>query len=55
VRHNQELICHALYLSKDAEFLKINDKAFKDFIVEQLNVTKEEESRLSCILEELTR
>jgi hypothetical protein len=55
VRHNHELICNVLYLSRDAEFLKISNKAFKEFIVEQLNVSIDEEGRLLCILDELTK
>ena len=36
VRENQELVCNIIYISRNAAFLKLSDKAFKEFIVGEM-------------------
>jgi hypothetical protein len=53
VRENQELVCNIMYISRSAVFLKLQDKCFKEFIIGEMELTIEEEGRMSEILTKL--
>lgn len=43
-------MCNVLYVSRSANFLRLNDKVFKEFILTQMEMTLEEEARMGQIL-----